>query len=83
MIDVEKINFEEPIKEQVKRLEAYKELVEKQAAEQKPVPKILEEIASEICERYCKYPDTWDEEKEGCDLSESDICKNCPLSLLT
>lgn len=41
----------------------------------------LEEIAGEICNNYCKYPDQWDEEKDG-DLSESDICKDCPLSRL-
>ena len=42
----------------------------------------LEEIANDICSNYCKYPDTWDEEKEGCELAESEICKNCPLSRL-
>lgn len=41
----------------------------------------LEEIAGEICNNYCKYPDQWDEEKDG-DLSESDICRDCPLSRL-
>ncbi len=41
----------------------------------------LEEIAAEICNKYCKYPDQWDEEKDG-DLSESDICRDCPLSRL-
>lgn len=40
----------------------------------------LEKIAEEICNSYCKYPETWDAEKEGCELFESDICKNCPLS---
>lgn len=39
----------------------------------------LQKIASEICENYCKYPDQWDEEAEGCELSESEICKKCPL----
>ena len=43
---------------------------------------ILQEIADEICEKYCKYPDTWDEEKEGMELSESEICQNCPLNRL-
>lgn len=43
----------------------------------------LEDIAVEICNNYCKYPETWDAEKEGCDLCESDICINCPLSRLT
>lgn len=47
------------------------------------IPKALQGIADEICDKYCKYPDTWDEEKEGCALCDSEICKNCPLSLLT
>ena len=42
----------------------------------------IRDIAEEICNDYCKYPDTWDEEKEGCELSESDICNNCPLMRL-
>ena len=40
----------------------------------------LEQIAEDFCNNYCKYPDIWDEEKEGCELSESDICANCPMS---
>lgn len=39
----------------------------------------IEEICKEICETRCKYPDIWDEEKEGMALCESDICKFCPL----
>lgn len=39
-------------------------------------------IADNICRNYCKYPDTWDEEKEGCELSESEHCRNCPLGEL-
>ena len=37
----------------------------------KKITEIIEEVAAEICERYCKYPDTWNEEKEGCELSDS------------
>ncbi len=40
----------------------------------------LQQIAVDICNNYCKYPETWDEEKEGCELSESEICENCPLN---
>ncbi len=47
------------------------------------IPDLLQGIADEICNKYCKYPETWDEEVEGCELSESDICKNCPLNFLT
>ena len=42
----------------------------------------IEEIKYDICNHYCKYPDIYDEEVEGCDLSESDHCRNCPLNRL-
>ena len=42
----------------------------------------IEDIAKDMCEHYCKYPDIWDEDKEGIDLSESDYCMNCPLNRL-
>ena len=42
----------------------------------------LEEVANEFCNHYCKYPEQWDEEKEGCPLDESKVCKNCPLNRL-
>lgn len=46
------------------------------------IPKILEQVTEEMCDKYCKYPEQWDEEAEGVELSESDICKNCPLNRL-
>ena len=42
----------------------------------------IEAIAEDFCNLYCKYPDLWDEEAEGCELSESEHCQNCPLSEL-
>lgn len=48
----------------------------------KKVPQILDEVAEEFCSSYCKYPDTWDEEKEGYELSESQICAECPVNKL-
>ena len=48
--------------------------------EEKTIASQLEDIAGEICNNYCKYPEQWDEDKEGCDLVDSDICKNCPLN---
>lgn len=39
-------------------------------------------VIENICMNYCKYPVIWDEEKEGVELSESDICRNCPLDEL-
>lgn len=46
------------------------------------IPKILEEVVEQICSKYCKYPEIWDEEAEGIELCESDICRNCPLNRL-
>jgi len=40
----------------------------------------LEEIAEQICDEYCRYPLQWDEEEEGIPLSDSEICRNCPLN---
>lgn len=42
----------------------------------------IQEVANDFCNNYCKYSDIWDEEKEGCDLAESDHCRNCPLDRL-
>ena len=47
------------------------------------IGQIIEEVKNEICDKYCKWPDIWDEEKEGCELSESDVCNyKCPLHKL-
>ena len=37
----------------------------------------IEEIKQEICDKYCKYLDEWDED-DG-DITDSEICRNCPL----
>ena len=42
----------------------------------------IEAVLNDMCSNYCKWPDLWDEEKEGCELSESDHCMNCPLNRL-
>ena len=42
----------------------------------------IEDIAKDMCEHYCKYPDIFDSEAEGIDLSESEYCQNCPLNRL-
>lgn len=42
----------------------------------------LNEDVEEMCNKYCKYPEIWDEDKEGVELADSDICKNCPLNKL-
>ena len=42
---------------------------------------IIEEVIEEMCTKYCKYPDIWDEETWG-ELFDSDVCQNCPLNKL-
>ena len=44
------------------------------------ISQILDDIAKEMCDNYCKYPNEWDAEKEGQELCDSDICANCPLN---
>lgn len=46
------------------------------------ISEIIEQVKTEMCRDYCKYTDTYDEEAEECELCESDICANCPLSRL-
>lgn len=41
----------------------------------------ITKIVEDICDNYCKHPDNWNTEIDG-ELSESDICKNCPLNRL-
>lgn len=43
------------------------------------VSEMMQEIADEMCDKYCKYPYEWDEEKDG-QLCEREVCKNCPLT---
>ena len=42
----------------------------------------FEDIKTQMCEHYCKLPILWDEETEGCELSESRWCAECPLNRL-
>ena len=48
----------------------------------KSITEQIEEIKEDICNNYCKYPDTWDEQKEGCELIDREHCQNCPLNRL-
>lgn len=43
---------------------------------------MFEHIKYQMCDKYCKYPNEWDAEKEGMELEESEICGNCPLNIL-
>ena len=42
----------------------------------------IEAIKDRICMEYCKWPDRFNEEDEGCELADSEHCKNCPLNEL-
>lgn len=46
------------------------------------IPKILEDVVGEMCSKYCKYPEQWDEEAEGMELADSEHCQKCPLNRL-
>ena len=47
---------------------------------EKTISEQFEEIKKEMCDKYCKHPNIWNEEAEGCELCESDVCANCPLN---
>lgn len=38
----------------------------------------IEKVYEKICDKYCKYPVLWDEEKEGATLFDA-VCIKCPL----
>ena len=42
----------------------------------------LENAAGEMCRWYCRFPLLWDEQVMGQELSESELCRNCPMSEL-
>lgn len=41
----------------------------------------LNNAATQICDKYCKFPYEYDEEMEGESMADR-ICKNCPLNKL-
>lgn len=43
---------------------------------------LVEEVAEIMCDRYCKYPASWDADLMGYEISESNICASCPMRLL-
>ena len=52
----------------------------------KPLENIINETFEEVkvamCEDYCRYPREWNEEEEGAELIDSEICRTCPLNRL-
>lgn len=43
---------------------------------------IIERACAEFCDKYCKWPEKWDADKEGMELYESEHCANCPTQRL-
>ena len=54
----------------------------KQEEKIKTITQQIEEVAEEICNHYCKWPDIWNEDKMGMELFESKHCQECPLNRL-
>ena len=46
------------------------------------ISEIIEDVKTQICSFYCKYPYEWDADKEGLELPDSPYCRSCPLSRL-
>lgn len=42
----------------------------------------IDRAASDMCHHYCRYPLIWDEQVMNQELSESELCHNCPMSVL-
>lgn len=40
----------------------------------------IQRMVEEFCNHYCKWSEQFDEEAEGCELSESEHCQNCPFN---
>lgn len=57
---------------------------EKGEQKEKTVTELLQGIADEICENYCKYPEKCAAEKSDPDEAEDllylNYCTNCPMS---
>lgn len=43
---------------------------------------IIEQACAEFCDKYCKWPEKWNTEKEGMKLCESEHCEKCPVNWL-
>ncbi len=46
------------------------------------VTQVFEEIKNAMCNDFCRYPREWNEEEQGQELCESDVCSACPLNRL-
>ncbi len=68
------------MKEIIYLLGHLKTLIERE--EHMSITEQIESVKEDICNHYCKYPNEWDEKKEGIELCDSDICRDCPLNRL-
>lgn len=55
-----------------------KEVKEKTAS----ISEIIEDVKTQMCSFYCRYPYQWDAVAEGLELSDSPYCRSCPLGRL-
>lgn len=55
--------------------------VSRHQMKEKTISQLLEEVANEICDNYCKYPAEYNSKKEFEELLDTH-CLNCPLSKL-
>lgn len=46
------------------------------------ISEIIEDVKTQMCSFYCKYPYEWDADAEGLELPDSPYCRSCPLSRL-
>lgn len=57
--------------------------IQHEEEQRKTIVQQMQDIVDEMCDKFCKWPDLWDEKAEGMELCESDHCRNCPLNRLT
>lgn len=43
--------------------------------------RVIEKLAGEMCDNYCRFPYEYDEENEGMTLQDA-ICSHCPMNKL-
>lgn len=49
-----------------------------ESEKQQTVSEIIEQVAAEICDQYCRYPDMY----RGCEDIIDFYCSDCPLNRL-
>ena len=47
------------------------------------IPKLLDKITSEMCDKYCKFPDQASKESKDEDYLYRTYCDKCPMNKLT